>query len=69
MEAPCLVNLDLPPAQVPLQLFQGLLGGIGGQVGQQQPFDGRLAGGRMGLAGQDGGDFHLGGVAADLKLA
>jgi hypothetical protein len=43
-----------------LQLLQGLLGGLHGQIGQQQPFDGRLAGRRLGLAGQDGGDLHLG---------
>ena len=43
-----------------MQLFQGLLGGLRGQVGQQQPIDGLRTGGRMGLAGQEGGDLDSG---------
>jgi hypothetical protein len=60
MEAPCLVNLNLPSAQVPTEFLQRLLGRGHGQVGQQQPLDGVLAGWRLEFGGEESGDLDLG---------
>jgi hypothetical protein len=59
MEAKWLVNLDLPSAEVPGELFAGLLGGLDREVGQQQPIEGSLKGGRVWLGGEQCGDGDL----------
>jgi hypothetical protein len=41
-------DLDLPARGIPLQPFAGLLPGVGGNGGEQQPFGGLLARRRLG---------------------
>ena len=60
MEAKWLVNLDLPAAEVPGELFDGLLGGLDREVGQQQPVERIFIRGWLGFGGEQGGDGHLG---------
>jgi len=59
-EAKWLVNLDLPSAKVPGELFDRLFGRLDREVGQQQPIEGLFAGGRLSLGGEQGGDGDVG---------
>ena len=53
-------NFDLPPAEVPLQLLDGLLGRVDREIGHQHPIERVLVGGRVGLGGEQHGDGDVG---------
>ncbi len=60
---------DAPAQTIQPDHFGGLLGGLGGQCGEQPPADRRGAGGRLILDRLDQSERELGGIGLDQAIA